>query len=244
MDEDVRKHMLETYFDGGVSIPQMIELGKTRPEIGQFLAFVQNYEGVPFRALSHFGGLEFCFDYQNEFEKFDISGQSLASCIDGDTAAIRATCRKILAAMQSSREQQGRGETHVVSRGLGISTTAVKAFILAALDAKERYGNEDVIPELYFLLSQVLFPGEPEVDATRLSAELKVTCGVVSWAYHFKHGKYPSYRKLAKVLEVAPSTISRLFENREELEARAKTFSRLAKHPKEVAFLKDIFSSL
>lgn len=244
MDEEVRKHMIETYIDGGVSIPQRIELGKTRPEIGRFLSFVRNHEGVPFRALSYFGGLEFCFDYQDEFEKFDISGRALASCMDGDTETIRAACRKILAAMQSLREQQRRGETHIISRGMGISTTAVRAFILASLDAKERYGNNDIIPELYFLLSQVLFPGEPEVDATRSSAELKSTCGVVSWAYHFKHGKYPSYRKLAKVFEVAPSTISRLFETREELEASAQSFSLLAKHPNEVAFLKDIYPSL
>jgi hypothetical protein len=235
MDEAVRKNMIETYLDGGVSVPQQLELGETRPEIGKFLEFVQKYEGVPFRAIWSFGGSDFCFNYHAEFEKFDISGQALAGCMDADTEIIRKTCRKILAAIQESREQSESGNTHLVSRGIGISSTAVRAFILATLDAKERYGNNEIIPELYFLLSQALFPGEPEVEATRLSTELKIRCGVLACAYRFKHGKYPSYRKLANVLDVAPSTISRMFEKREELEAIAETFSSLVDDPGDLA---------
>lgn len=244
MHEDDRTSMIEAYLNGGVSSKQILELGEDRPEISKFLAFSRAYESVPFRSLWNFGGIEFCFSYEAEFMKIDIDGQTLARCMDADTEVVRSTCRKILTSMQASREQIELGETHLVGRGIAVSTTAVKAFILATLDAMERYGNKDVIPELYFLLSQVLFPGKPEAEAVRSSANLKQFCGVLAWAYNFKYGKYPSYRKLSKILNVAPSTISRMFASTDELETTAKCYALLSDDPRDLTYLKNIYPSL
>ncbi len=244
MDDEILRHMIEVYRDGGVSYPQKAELGPKRPEIGRFLEFVASYEGVPFRALWTFGGLEFCFDYQRYFEKIGVSGQTLAGCMDADTESIRSTCRTILASLDESRTRIEGGETHLVGRGLAINTAAVKAFILATLDAKERFHNDEIIPELYFLLSQVLFPGEPDVEAARASQNLKHASALLAWAYHFKHGIYPSYRKLSKILRVAPSTVSRLFETTDELESLAQLYSTILDNPSSHPYLKPIYPSL
>jgi hypothetical protein len=244
MDDKIRIQMLEAYYDGGVSFVQKAELGTKRPEINAFLTFASRYEGVPFRSLSSFGGLEFCFDYEKDFEKIGISGQILAQCMDAKTDAIRAICRRILEALNEARTLAKDGETHLMSRGVTINTTAVKAFILATLDAKERYQNNELIPELYFLLSQILFPGEPDADAVRASQDLKQNAALLAWAYHFKHGTYPSYRKLAQIFLVAPSTISRLFDSPDEMERLAGIYTSLSDDPASYPALKEIFPIL
>lgn len=211
--------MLESYRDGGVSQKQLLELGNRRPKIADFLRFVSDNEGVPFRSIWMFGGLEFVFDYEAHFEKIGVEGSLLASCMEGNSQAVRKACRMILQALGEAERLTQVGETQIVSRGLGVSHTAVKAFILGILDAKERYKIQEVIPELYFLLSIMLFPGEPEADSLRKSKDLKLYSSRVGSQYLNTYKIFPSYRQLAKILDVAPSTISRLFESRGEFES-------------------------
>jgi DNA-binding MarR family transcriptional regulator len=244
MDEETRKLMTECYYDGGVSRFQTLEFGKEWPSIKKFLDFSERYAGVPFRSLSNFGGLEFVFAYEAHFEKIDVTGDTLAACMDGDVDAIRNVCRKILASLDCARELKERGEAHLVSRGVVVNSTAVKAFILAALDARERYQKSEVIPELYFLLAQVLFPGEPDAEKARKNSELKEWASLVAWGYHHKHGRYPSYRKLANLFRVAPSTISRLYESQADFEDSARRSSFGGKDASAHPALKGIYPYL
>lgn len=244
MSEEIRKAMMASYYDGGVSVPQRMELGNKRPEIADFLQFSSKYEGVPFRSLWTFGGLEFVFAYEEDFKKIGVSGHSLASCVDGDSDAIREVSRQILASLSDAKALADSGETQISSRGLAVNLAAAKAFVLAALDAKERYQIDEIVPELYFLLSQILFPGEPEVQTSAASKELKYHASYIAWAYNQKHQKYPSYRWLAKLLNVAPSTISRLFVSRDEFEASAKVYETFGQDPRRLANLERIYPHL
>jgi hypothetical protein len=244
LNEDIHKAMMESYYDGGVSVPQRMELGNKRPEITEFIRFSLKYEGVPFRSLWTFGGLEFAYSYEEDFKKIGVSGDVLAGCLDADPEAIRFVCRAILRSIAEAKTLTKGGKTQLASRGLTVNPTAVKAFILATLDAKERYQIDEIVPDLYFLLSQVLFPGEPEVDALEASKNLKFNSAYVAWAYRHKHKTYPSYRLLAKLFKVAPSTISRLFESRVEFEKMVDTNNTFGADPSTVEALKDIYPSL
>ena len=244
MSKKIRKEMTETYYDGGVSFHQISELGANRPDIADFLRFSEEYKDVPFRAISSFGGLEFVFDYQEEFEKIDVDGARLAGCMDADSNAIRTVCRRILGSIVEGQALSRDGETHLVSRGRAISPAAVKAFILAVFDARERYQIDEVVPEFYFLLSQVLFPGDPEAETLRASKDLRFNSVYISWAYHHKYRSFPSYRRVAKLLGVAPSTISRLFESREEFEAAVESKYVFAEDPSTIMTLRNIYASL
>lgn len=244
IDDDARQKMVETYYDGGVSLQQILELGRRRPSIPSFLRFSEKHKETPFRAIWDFGGLEFVISYSADFEKIGVTGQALATCMDGDPDAIRSVCRKTLSSMNSADELRQRGETHLASRGVVINPTAVKAFILAVLDARERYQYHEVIPELYFLLAQVLLPGETEAKKAERNSDMKAWALMLSWAYHHKHGKYPSYRKLAKLIGVAPTTISRMFESIEQFELRASQFGFKSIDPSEHPALIDIYPTL
>lgn len=216
MSDEVRKEMFDAYSDGGISQFQQIELGTRRPSLGKFVEFAEKCEGIPFRTLWTFGGLDFVFDYEQDFKKIGIDGQTLAGCMDAEPDLIRQVCLKVLKSLNEAQERAKSGQTQMVSRGISISLTAVKGFVCAVLDAQERYFRYEPIPEFQFLLSYILFPGEPEVDAARSSNDLKMYAGLIAGAYRHKHGKLPSYRKLAELFNVAPSTISRLFENEAE----------------------------
>lgn len=244
MNEEVHKEMMECYYDGGVSITQKIELGSKRPEISDFLHFSSKYTGIPFRSLWTFGGLDFVFAYEEDFKKIGVSGDALASCVDGKSDAIRFVSRAILESFDQAKTLIKGGKTQLASRGLTVNPAAVKAFILATLDAKERYQVDEIVPELYFLLSQVLFPGEPEVDALEASKNLKHSSAYIAWAYQHKHKTYPSYRALAKLFNVAPSTISRLFESRDEFEAMVDVHSTFGTDPSTSKALKNIYAIL
>lgn len=225
MSDEVRKEMIEAYSDGGVSQFQQVHLGTRRPSIARFLEFAEKCQGIPYRTLWTFGGLEFVFDYQADFEKIGIDGQTLAGCMDADPDLIRQVSLKLLKSLAETQEREKSGETQMVSRGLSVSLTAVKGFICAVLDAQERYFWYEPIPEFQFLLSYVLFPGEPEVDSARLSHDLKMNAALIAWGYRHKYGKLPSYRKLAELFNVAPSTISRLFGDEVEFDRCASAFS-------------------
>lgn len=244
MNEEIHKEMLESYYDGGVSERQSMELGFERPEIAKFLQFSVKYEGVPFRSLWTFGGLEFVFAYEEDFKKIGVSGDALARCVDGNSAAIRFVSRSILESFVKANTRIRSGETQLASRGLTVSPAAVKAFILATLDGKERYQVDEVVPELYFLLSQVLFPGKPEVYALEASNNLKYYSAYVAWAYKHKHKAYPSYRVISKLLKVAPSTISRLFESRAEFERLVDNNDFFGADPSSVEDLQNIYPLL
>jgi hypothetical protein len=243
VNEETLKEMLEAYSDGGVSRTQSDAFGSQRPEIATFLNFCSKHQGVPFRALWNFGGLEFIFAYREQFREIGIEGAILAECMDGDSVAIGEVCRKILQSLENAKELSRTDKTHMVSRGLTVNLTAVKAFILATLDAKERYHVDEVIPEFHFLISWVLFPGPPDADALRTSQNLKFNATFLAWGYRHKYNIYPSYRKLAKVLGVAPSTISRLFSSRDEFEANVEMHGVMGE-PNDFPRLARIMSNL
>jgi len=243
-EDESRRRMAESYFDGGVSMLQTVELAGRRPSISSFLKFAAKYQGTPFRALADFGGVEFAISYSDDFERIGVTGQTLAACMDGDHDAIRHVCRSALESMDEAQVLQRQGATHLASRGVVINPTAVKAFVLAVLDSRERYQYSEVIPELYFLLSQVLLPGETEAEKAERNIQLRTWAELLGWAYRHKHGEYPSYRKLAKILGVAPSTISRMFENVEQFELMASKFGMFGEDPSEHPALTQIYPDL
>jgi hypothetical protein len=244
MNEEIHKAMMESYYDGGVSIRQVMEWGGNRPKIDDFLKFSSKYEGVPFRSLWTFGGLEFVYSYEEDFNKIGISSDVLASCVDADSKAIRFVCRAILSSLSEAKTLFKEGHTQLASRGVTLNPAAAKAFILASLDAKERYQENDTVPELYFLLSQILFPGKPEVEDLEKSKNLRFTSTLLSFAYLHKHGTYPSYRLLAKLLNVVPSTISRMFESREVFEKTVDNHRHFHLDPSTDETLKHIYPNL
>lgn len=243
-EEEARKLLAESYYDGGVHMLQLAQAGPSRPTIPSFLKFAERYEGTPFRALYEFGGVEFALDYASDFENIGVEGSTLAACMDGDVDAIRVVCRKALQSMDNAREREKGGESQLASRGMTINPTAVKAFILATLDARERYQFHEVVPELYFLLGQIFFPGEPEAAKVNRQADKAAWAAMLGWAYYHKNGEYPSYRKLAKLMGVAPSTISRLFESFDQFERRAEAMGEGSWDPSEHPTTKDIYPLL
>jgi hypothetical protein len=213
-------------------------------KIAQKLLIFLKYEGVPFRSLWTFGGLEFVCAYEEDFKKIGISGDALASCVDANSEAIRFVCRAILSSLSEAKTLIKEGNTQLASRGLTLNPAATKAFILASFDAKERYQVDEVVPELYFLLSQVFFPGKPEVEDLEQSKYLKFRSLTIASAYQHKHKIYPSYRVLAKLFHVAPSTISRMFESRVEFKQEVDQHNIFGTDPSTDEALKYIYPDL
>lgn len=186
-----------------------------RKSISAFLDWSKEHEGYQYRTLVDFGGLEFVEATETVFDEFGISGDVLASCMDGNHNAIRTACRRILKHLEASENSSKEGETHLISRKLEPSRAAIHMFILAAFDGMERYDTYLPIPELNYLLKTILSPSVPALEQTRKAREKKYF--VVHFASEAlkETGEIPSMRHMAKLLGLSVSSVSRMFEGPE-----------------------------
>ncbi len=195
---------------------------KKNPGALSFLKWAKERTGFQYRALINHGGLEFVDSTYKIFENFNVSGEELASCMDGNIPIIQGVCRKLIFQIGNAKELSKQGESHLIGRKLEPSRAAIHEFILATLDAMERYDQYQPVPELHYLLGLILSPGVSQFEKSRISQDFGFLCEMVAASEYHRMKAVPSYRELARRFGVAPSTISRMFENRMDFEKRVQ----------------------
>lgn len=209
---------------------------ETSEDINEFLKWSKDFEGYRYRTLADQGGLEFVYAAENDFKEFDVSGQDLAGCVDGDCKSIREVCRKILSHIAKARTLEKQGESHLVSRNLEPSRAAIHAFILAAFDGMERYQTYQPIPELHYLLKEILSPGVSALEKAIRAENRKHSVLFLASEIYKVSGDIPSLRTCAQAMRLSPSTVSRMFDGVEDYEANVKRWASfrksLVKHTK------------
>lgn len=197
-----------------------------RESTSAFLRWAKEHEGYQYRALVDFGGLEFVEATEEVFEEFGISGDALASCMDGNHNAIRHVCRKILVHLSTAEASSKAGETHLIGRKLEPSRAAIHMFILAAFDGMERYDTYHPIPELNYLLKTIISPNTPALEQARQARDKKYLVMHFASEILKETGEVPSMRRMAKLLSLSVSSISRMFEGPEQYQFEVQRWGR------------------
>lgn len=156
------------------------------------------------------GGMEQLFFLESELRKYGFDPNLVASVMDADPEAISELSLQLMERMIEAKELAKNGKTHLSRRGLAVPNKLINWLIACMLDALS--WNDDLyIPrDIIVLIRERLGGSNPEYEQASHAHEMRwaaITIGGQLQAQGIK----PSFRMLAGMLNVAPSTVKRWF---------------------------------
>jgi len=160
-------------------------------------------------AIAH--GLEWLFKNENTLNQLGIEPSMYASALDADPQAISEFSLKLLELIIKREDAESSGETHVVGRGKAISNSMINYFINTMLDALSWNDNLYIPRDLIVLIRHQLGGDVDNAMAKRQKSKELQSHAYVVGAQLLEQGIKPSIRKVASILNVNASTISRMY---------------------------------
>jgi hypothetical protein len=156
-------------------------------------------------------GIEWLFANANSLRELGIDPEWVASALDANPRAISKVSLHLLEKIIEREHAKSAGQTHIVSRGKAVSDSMVNYLAAMMLDALS-WNNEFEIPRdlIVLLRYQIIGDGETEQSKQVQSHKLEHDIGMIG-AQLLEQGLQPSARTIAKILDVNPSTVSRIF---------------------------------
>lgn len=222
--------------DGGYNEPSMAY--KKAPSIEHYVKLRRADLGAEIE-IAVIGGIDMLFFMEKELRKYGFDPEMIASVLDADPEAISEVSLQIMEKMIEAKNLAKAGQTHLTRRNLAIPDKLVNWLIACMLDALSWNDNLYIPRDLIVLIRERLSGSNPEYEqASNAHQRRRVAIDIGG---QFKaRGIKPSFRMLAGVLNVSPSTVMRWFPNRdfeEEIERRATWFDENG----QMRDLKDIF---
>jgi hypothetical protein len=198
---------------------------KKDPSIELYVQLRRDYPDAEIE-IGVIGGMDQLFFLEPEIRKYGFDPSLVASVMDADPEAIGELSIQIMEKMVEAKKLSRSGTTHLSRRGLAVPDKLVNWLIACMLDALS--WNDDLyIPrDLIVLIRERLGGSNPEYEQASHAHEMRwaaITVGGQLQAQGIK----PSFRMLAGILNVAPSTVKRWFphgEFAEEVERVSRWF--------------------
>ena len=193
--------------DGGYNEPSMAY--KKAPSIEHYVKLRRADPGTEIE-IAVIGGMDQLFFMEEELRKYGFDPQMIASVLDADPEAISEVSLQIMEKMIEAKNLAKAGQTHLTRRGLAIPAKLVNWLIACMLDALS--WNDDLyIPrDLIVLIRERLGGSNPEYEQAS-EAHQKRWAAIIAGVQLKARGINPSFRLLAKILKVSPSTVMRWF---------------------------------
>lgn len=209
--------------DGGYNEPSMAY--KKATSIEHYVKLRRTDPGAEIE-IAVIGGMDQLFFMEEELSKFGFDPEMVASVLNADPEAISELSLQIMEKIIEARSLAKAGQTHLTRRGLAIPDKLVNWLVACMLDALS--WNDDLyIPrDLIVLIRERLGGSNPEYEQAS-DAHLKRSAAITIGGQLKARGIKPSFRMLAGVLNVSPSTVMRWFPDgdfEEEIERVATWF--------------------
>ncbi len=176
--------------------------------------------------VSVIGGMDQLFFMEPELRKYGFDTSLVASVMDADPDAISDLSLQLMEKIIESESLSRSGETHLARRGMAIPERLINWLIACMLDALS-WNDELHIPrDLIVLIRGRLSGSNPEYEQASRAHQRRGDAISIGGQL-LARGIKPSFRMLAKALDVAPSTVKRWFPNGEfmqEVERRSAWF--------------------
>jgi hypothetical protein len=145
---------------------------------------------------------------KEEFQKFGINAALVSGALDGDGREIDELALQLIERLVEREKIEKGGATHVQGRRIAINDSLVNFLIVAMVEAA---GTQDSVlpPSLTVLIRDRLCGAPPDIEK-EFSRKQRRRDAVALAALKFPPGKV-SIRKVARLMGVEPSTISRWF---------------------------------
>jgi hypothetical protein len=174
------------------------------------------------------GGMDQLYFMEPELRRFELDPARIASVMDADAESISEVSLQLMEKIIERNQRQKAGETHLVARKASIPDKLVDWIINCALDALS-WNDEPSIPrDLIVLIRERLGGSNPEYEKASRTHEMRWSA-IIFGAQLMATGQKPSFRSLAKIMRVAPSTVKRWFpkgEFEEEIKTVATWFDK------------------
>jgi hypothetical protein len=189
------------------------------PSLSGYLALRSKYQSGDL-ATDHLLIFETYFSIESELNAIGLDLMTMAGVFDGDDKDIDAMALAVMRALVARHEIEASGETHVQRRQRGIQDSLVNYLIMIGLQACN--ANDICVPSsLVFLITERLGGFTPAHHVKFKISEKKKTA-IWMAAQLYGDGEAISVRRIAREMNVEPSTVSRWFKPG-ELEKEAAT---------------------
>jgi len=178
------------------------------------------------------GGIEWLFANEDLLRSFNIPSNLVAGSLDADPDSISEFSLILMERLIERNDAEKEGKTHLASRGEAISDSQVNYLINMMLDSLD--WNDDLfIPrDLIVLIRNQIGGGKDSAIAKRLkSHELEENAEFIG-AQLLERGETVSLRKVASILQVNASTISRMYPGNTLIERSTKFLEQMKRGSK------------
>ena len=162
--------------------------------------------------VSVVGGMDQLLFMEPELRKFGFDPQMVAAVLDADPDAIGELSLQIMERMIEARSLARSGQTHLARRGLVVPDKLINWLIACMLDSLS-WTDELYMPrDLIVLVRERLGGSNLEYEQASAVHQRRWSAIIVGGQLKAQ-GIDPSFRMLAKILKVSPTTIMRWFPN-------------------------------
>jgi hypothetical protein len=164
--------------------------------------------------VSVVGGMDQLMFMEPELRKFGFDPQIVAGVLDADPEAISVLSLQIMERMIEARDLARSGQTHLTRRGLVVPDKLINWLVACMLDSLS-WTDELYIPrDLIVLIRERLGGSNLEYEQAS-AAHQKRWSAIIVGGQLKAQGIEPSFRMLAKILKVSPTTVMRWFPDGE-----------------------------
>lgn len=191
------------------SVAKLLRQYKESPTIDNYVALRRKHPEIDCNINTTFGG-EWLYAFDDELSKLGISPRLIARIVDVDIGAYDELSLLLLEKIIYRRNLAISGGTHLVSRGIAISDPMINYLIAIMLDSLCDSDEPEIPPALIVLIKQQ-FGTEDSNIKIEVKKKDSIKKAKLIAANMFINNEKPSYRKIAKILKVEPSTVMRWF---------------------------------
>lgn len=162
--------------------------------------------------ISVLGGIDQLFALEEELRRYDIDPALVAGALDADEGAVSELSLLLMERLIEAEDAMRRGETQLVRRGLAIPDQLVDWLICVMLEALSWNADLNISRDLIVLIRERLSGTNPHYKRLEEAYSRRHNAAIIGGQLKAK-GHDPSIREIAKILNLQPSTISRLFRD-------------------------------
>lgn len=167
-----------------------------------------------------YGGIDHAFRMREDLEGFGIDIELYVRTLDANEAAISELSLLLLENMIHAQSLERQGETHLSGRGRIIPDHLIDWLTCSMLDALSWTDSLYIPRDLIVLARSRLIKGESEIEKAVDIREKKNHASMIAGQLLVQKIK-PSFRRVAKIMCVQPSTVKRWFDSEEEFLGQA-----------------------
>jgi hypothetical protein len=160
---------------------------------------------------SIYGGIDHAYELESLLEGFGIDIRLYVSTLDADEAAICELSLQLLENMILAQALERQGGTHLASRQKVIPDHLIDWLVCCMLDSLSWNDSLDIPRDLIVLIRSRLIKGESTIEKLVEVRSKKFDAEMIAGQLIM-----PSFRLVAKLMGVQPSTVMRWFDSEQE----------------------------